>query len=74
MTILKEASILMMTEQNPYLKILMEGLQIADKKEVFKSLRHYWRKYLECTVNRILVETLSHYLTDNPPIKKATEK
>lgn len=41
MTILKEASNSMMTEQNPYLKIHMEGLQIADKKEVFKSLRHY---------------------------------
>ena len=74
MTILKVASILMMTERNPYLKILTEGLQIADKKEVFKSLRHYLRKYLVCIVSKILVEILNHYLTGNPLIKKVTEK
>lgn len=74
MITLKEVSISTMIEPSPYLKIHMEGLRIAGKKEVFKLLRHYLRKSLECIVNKILVEIHSHYLTGNPPIKKVTEK
>ena len=74
MIIPKEAFILMMKKVNHYLKILMEGLQQVDKKEVFKLLRLYLKKYLECTVIKILVEILNHYLTGHHVTKEITKK
>lgn len=74
MIIPKEAFILMMTRVNHYLKILMEGLQQVDKKEVFRLLRLYLKKYLECTVIKILVEIPNHYLTGHHVTKEIIKK
>ena len=74
MIIPKEAFILMMKKVNHYLKILMEGLQQVDKKEVFRLLRLYLKKYLECTVIKILVEIPNHYLTGHHVTKEIIKK